>query len=110
MQVLNREKPTAFLNHDILSDLVERFSECFVGKIKTIRKNVSEFEATTELLSCPPIDTILPSATSSMDSFEPTTQTEILKIINSSSKASSKLDPLLLVFWLTTFFQNLCPL
>jgi hypothetical protein len=92
--LLKRGKPTSLPQHESLSDLVESFSDFFMGKVETIRKDLSELEATTEPLSCPPVSTLLPPSESNMDIFRPATQEEISKIIKGSSKASCKLDPL----------------
>jgi hypothetical protein len=92
--LLNRGKPTSLPQHDSLSDLVETFSDFFTGKIETIRNDLSDLEATTEPLSCPPVSTLLPPSDTNMDVFKPSTEEEISKIIKGSSKASCKLDPL----------------
>ena len=88
-KLLNRVKPPALPHHDSLSDLVESFSEIYVGKIEIIRTDLSELEATTKLLSCPPIDTIIPSATSTMISLNLLHKQKFSK----SSKAHQRLDP-----------------
>ncbi len=72
--LLNRKKPTALPQHNDLKSLVETFSDFFVGKIETIRNDLSELESSAGSLSCPPVSSLLPQCNTKMESLPPATQ------------------------------------
>jgi len=73
-------------------DLANRFGDCFVNKITTIRDNISALNNTTN-------DNIVMTADIKFDgqpmtTFTPATQKEIRKIIMNAPSKSCELDPL----------------
>ena len=108
--LLGKGKSSALPTHDNLGDLVNSFSDFFQGKIEVIRSNLEELEVSVDPLSCPPTSELLPPSERKLPTFTPATDTEIMKIIKSSSKATCALDPIPTKLLADHFLPELVPI
>lgn len=81
-----------------------------ISKISTLRNNLDNMNVQNSH-PCPDVSAYMPTSNSILDTFHPCTVEEIIKIVNTSSKATCELDPLptkLLVDILPTLAPVLC--
>ena len=109
-KLLHRKQPSSLPKYTSLADLATDFSEFFVGKIRKIRDDLEEMENTTSPLTCPSVPALMSESETIMDTFEPATENEILKIIKGSSKASCTLDPIPTRFLVDHLLPDLLPI
>ena len=93
-KLLGRNKQTILPQFSDPKLMALTFNEFFVAKITNIRTSLSDLESSTHTMSCPSINTLLQPSSSTLQSFTPTSVTEITSIIKKSSKASCLLDPI----------------
>lgn len=70
------------------------FNNFFLEKISTIRTKLSELGATTNDLKCPPLESLLHRPSTTLESFQLSTESEIVSVIKNASKATCLLDPI----------------
>ncbi len=92
-KLLGRGKDDALPQFNDARTIAQTFSNFFVTKISTIRTSLSALEETINNTKCPPIDCLLSSSSSKLQSFTPATVSEITEIVTKSSKATCSLDP-----------------
>ena len=100
--LLHQKGKTALPNHLSLADLANDFNTFFENKITKIRVELDQINTEYK----PPEITFKGSP---LSHFTPATETEISKLIKSSSSASCNLDPIPTSLLRTEFLDTLCP-
>ena len=94
-KLLGRNKISSLPHFKDAQIMARIFNEFFVIKISDIRSLLSNWESSTTIMACPPLNTLLTPRKSKLSMFKPTTDSEVITIIRNSSKASCSLDPIL---------------
>jgi hypothetical protein len=85
--LLGKSKQKALPEHSNLTELLDRFSDYFISKVSDIRSSISQVAHPT---SSSNVDQ---PTTCRLDTFMPTTNDEVKKIITSSPQKTCSLDP-----------------
>ena len=86
-KLLHRKVDTPLPQHSSLNSLVENFSDYFCSKIQRLRE---QLDTSTVSYAEQSDDQTTPS----LESFEPASEAEVLKIISGSAAKSCGLDPI----------------
>ena len=93
-KLLGREKSSVLPEHTDTYTLAQMLNEFFITKISNIRNELATLEFSIPQLHCPPLNSLLVPSSSKLLSFKPTTSSEVMSIINKSSKSTCPLDPI----------------
>ena len=93
-KLLGRGKSSVLPKHTDAYTLAQMLNEFFITKISNIRNELATLESSIPQLHCPPLNSLLVPSSSKLLSFKPTTSSEVMSIINKSSKSTCSLDPI----------------
>ena len=93
-KLLGRGKSSVFPEHTDAYTLAQMLNEFFITKISNIRNELATLESSIPQLHCPPLNSLLVPSSSKLLSFKPATSSEVMSIINKSSKSTCPLDPI----------------
>ena len=93
-KLLGRGKSSVLPEHTDAYTLAQMLNEFFITKISNIRNELATLESSIPQLHCPPLNSLLVPSSSKLLSFKPTTSSEVMSIINKSSKSTCSLDPI----------------